>query len=126
MNQPPDPYRPPAPYQPPSPFQPPPVGSYGGPGGMGSPTPPATSEAIGALVCGLMAWTCFPLGFLALWMGSRARKTIRESNGQLGGDSMALAGMIIGGIFGGIGVLILLIYLGMIVFMVGFGALSHP
>src|SRR4051812_9323604 len=98
MNQPPDPYRPPPPYSTASPFQPPPVGSYGG-RAIGSPSPPATSEAIGALVCGLMAWGCFPLGFLALWLGSRARKIIRDSNGQLGGDSMALAGMIIGGIF---------------------------
>jgi hypothetical protein len=93
---------------------------------MSSQAPPATSEAIGALVCGLMAWSCFPLGFLALWMGSRARKTIRESNGQLGGDSMALAGMIFGGIFAGLGVLIVLVYVGMIIFMVGFGALGHP
>ena len=109
-----------------NPFQPPPVGSYGGPSGPVRSTPPATSEAIGALVCGLMAWTCFPLGFVALWLGARARKAIRESNGQLGGDSHALAGMIIGGIFGGLGVLIVLLYLGMLVFIVGFGAFGHP
>lgn len=123
--EPPDPLRPPNPYQAPSPFQPPPVGSYGGHGAP-SASPPATSEAIGALVCGLMAWGCFPLGFVALWLGSRARRTIRESNGQLGGDSLALAGMIIGGIFGGIGVLVVLLYVAMLVFMVGFGAFGTP
>jgi hypothetical protein len=125
VTQPPDPFRPPNPYQAPSPFQPPPVGSYGGQGAP-SASPPATSDAIGALVCGLMAWGCFPLGFVALWLGSRARRAIRESNGQLGGDSLALAGMIIGGIFGGIGVLVVLLYVAMLVFMVGFGAFGTP
>ena len=121
MNQPPD------PYQPPNPFQPPPVGSYSGPvGGSGSAAPPATSEAIGAFVCGLMAWGCCPLGLVALWLGARARKAIRESNGQLGGDSLALAGMIIGGIFATIGVLIALLYAFAGLATVIWGAFGHP
>ena len=107
-----------APLPPPlqqSPFEPPPVGSYGGAPGTYRYAPPTSSEAIGALVCGLLGWACLPLGFVGLWLGFRARKAIQESNGQLGGEGIALAGMILGGITGGLGVLIFLLYFGAIV-----------
>ncbi|MEP7051973.1 MAG: DUF4190 domain-containing protein [Pseudomonadota bacterium] len=102
-----------------NPFEPPPVASYGGPPGTFRYAPPTSSEAIGALVCGLLGWACLPLGFIALWLGFRARKAIQESNGQLGGEGLALAGMILGGICGGVGFVILLLYFGAIV--VAFG-----
>jgi len=102
-----------------SPFEPPPVGSYGGPPGVYRYAPPTSSEAIGALVCGLLGWACLPLGFVGLWLGFRARKAIQESNGQLGGEGLALAGMILGGITGGLGILIFLLYFGAMV--VAFG-----
>ena len=76
---------------------------------------PTSSEAIAALVCGLLGWSCFPLSFIAVWLGFRARKAIRDSNGQMGGDGIALAGMIIGGITAGIAFLIMLVYLGIAV-----------
>jgi len=60
-----------------------------------------------------------PLGFVALWLGFRARKAIQESQGQLAGEGIALAGMILGGISGAIGLLVLLLYFGAIV--VAFG-----
>ena len=102
-----------------NPFEPPPVGSYGGPSGTMRYAAPTSSDAIAALVCGLLGWSCFPLSFIALWLGFRARKAIRESNGQMTGDGIALAGMIIGGITVGIMFLILLIYLGVIAVAVG-------
>ncbi|HWZ89645.1 MAG TPA: DUF4190 domain-containing protein [Polyangiaceae bacterium] len=81
-----------------NPFEPPPVGSYGGPPGM-APTAPASSEAVAALVCGILAWSCFPLGIVAIWLGVRARRAARDSAGRVGGDNLALGGMIVGGIF---------------------------
>ena len=81
-----------------NPFEPPPVGSYGGPPGT-APTVPASSEAVAALVCGILAWTCFPLGVVAIWLGVRARRAARENPERFGGDNLALGGMIIGGLF---------------------------
>ena len=109
---------PPAP--PPNPFEPPPVGSYAA--GYPRYAPPTSSDAIGALVCGIMSWGCFPLGFLAIWLGARARRTIAESHGQTGGDQAALAGMILGGVFVGLHVLVFIAYLALFGFGIAFGA----
>jgi hypothetical protein len=116
---------PPDPGQRPNPFEPPPVGSYG----YGSPVgpyatkaAPASGEAVAALICGVMAWGCFPLGFLALWLGARARRAVRENPNYVGGDQLALAGMIVGGIFAALGSLLLLLYLAFFVFAIGLHA----
>jgi hypothetical protein len=81
-----------------NPFEPPPVGSYGGPAGAAL-SPPASSEAVASLVCGILAWSCLPLGIVAIWLGVRARRAARENPGRVGGDNLALGGMIIGGVF---------------------------
>jgi hypothetical protein len=88
--------------QPPhNPFEPPPAGSYGGPTGGGQIVPTA-SESIASLVCGLLTLSCFPLGIVAIWLGVRARRQIRENPDRLGGDTLALVGMIVGAIFLGL------------------------
>ncbi len=110
----------PSPAPRPNPFEPPPAGSYAGPSGLRPYAPPTSSEAIGAMVCGVMAWSCFPLGILAIWLGFRARRAVRESHGQLAGEQLALAGMIIGGIFGGLWLLFWLAYAAFAVFAIGF------
>ena len=115
MNQP-----PPGPGQP-NPFEPPPAGSYGMPVPTYSAAPPASSEAIAAIVCGVLAWSCFPLGFVALWLGARARRAARENPGRVGGEQLALAGMIIGGIFGVLWSLFWLAYAAFFAFAIGFG-----
>jgi len=97
------------------------VGSYGMPVANYSPAPSASSEAIAAIVCGILAWSCFPLGFLALWLGARARRAARENPERVGGDQLALAGMIIGGIFGFLGLLFVMAYVAFLVFAIGFG-----
>lgn len=110
---------PPDPRQAPNPFEPPPVGSYyGGPPARG-PVPPASTEAVAALVCAIMAWACFPLGFVALWLGLRARRAVRENPAQVGGDQLALLAVILGSIFGALGLMVLLLYAGLIMFAVG-------
>lgn len=103
-------------------FTPPPVGSYGG----AAVPPQASGEAVAALVCGIGGWFCFPLGFAAIWLGARARRAARENPGRVGGEQMALAGMIIGGVLAGLQLLFVIAYLIMIVFAVGFAATGSP
>jgi hypothetical protein len=54
--------------------------------------------AIAALVCGIVGLLVFNiiLGPLAFVFGLQARRKIRESNGYLKGDGMALTGIIMG------------------------------
>lgn len=106
MNQPP----------PHNPFEPPPVGSYGVAPGV-PPTVPASSEAVAALVCGVLAWSCFPLGIVAVWLGVRARRAARENPERVGGDNLALGGMVLGGVFLGLW----LLYFGSILVMIAIG-----
>ncbi len=112
----------PGPPAPPPQFTPPPVGSYGQPGAP----PQASGEAVAALVCGIGGWFCFPLGFVAIWLGARARRAARENPGRVGGEQMALAGMIIGGVIGVLQLLFVLLYAAMIVFAFGFAATGGP
>lgn len=78
-------------------------------------TPPAppvvyaqnSSKAVVSLVFGILGITPIPLigGIVALVTGYPARKEIRESGGRLTGDGLALAGIILGWISIGIGLL---------------------
>jgi Domain of unknown function (DUF4190) len=66
-----------------------------------SPQPMATAKgAVAALVWGILSLVCCGAigGAIAIYQGSQARFRIRMSNGRLGGNGMALAGMILGGI----------------------------
>lgn len=60
--------------------------------------PPNESKAVVALVLGILGLTtCAGLTSPFAWvMGANSRKRIKESGGQLGGDGLALAGMICG------------------------------
>jgi len=107
---------PPDPGPRPNPFEPPPVGSYGMPVPNHPAAPPASSEAIGAIACGVMAWTCFPLGFVAIWLGVRARRAARENPQRVGGAQLALVGMILGGIFSLVWIVIWAFYVVIFVF----------
>lgn len=63
--------------------------------------------AIVSLVSGLLGWTFVPIlgAIAAVVCGHLAKKEIRESNGMLSGDGMALAGLILG--YVQIGILVL-------------------
>ena len=54
--------------------------------------------AIISLVSGIAAWVLLPVvgAIAAVICGHLAKKEIRESNNQLSGDGMALAGLILG------------------------------
>lgn len=56
-----------------------------------------SSLATASLVCGLVGWYFIFVGSLAAVItGHLAQKEIRESQGRLGGNGMALAGLIMG------------------------------
>jgi len=54
--------------------------------------------SIVSLVSGLVGWTFIPVvgAIAAIITGHLAKKEIRDSGGALGGDGMALAGLILG------------------------------
>jgi hypothetical protein len=62
------------------------------------PVVPNSSMAIVSLVMGILGWTILPtLGsIVAIITGHMAKNEIRKSNGTLGGDGMATAGLILG------------------------------
>lgn len=63
-----------------------------------APAKPTSSTAIVSLVSGLLSWLLLPwLGALvAIISGHMARGEIRRSNGQMEGDGMAVAGLVLG------------------------------
>lgn len=67
--------------------------------------------AIASLVCGIAAWIIFPVvsAIAAVITGHLAKKEIRASNGTMGGDGMALAGLLMGYIQLGLFVLAIII-----------------
>ena len=67
--------------------------------------------AVASLVSGILGWTFLPLlgSLVAILTGHLARGEIRRANGQLDGDGLAVAGLVLGWIAIGIGVLTLLL-----------------
>lgn len=67
-----------------------------------SPPPPVyrhdSGLAITSLVAGILGWTVVPTigAIVAIITGHLAKSEIRKSNGSLGGDGMAQAGLILG------------------------------
>jgi hypothetical protein len=88
-------------------FVPPPAGSYGQPAPR---SPPNSSEAIAAIVLAASAWMCFPLGFVAVWLGWRARILAAETPETVGGGQLGLVAMIVGGALAGLQTLLWLGY----------------
>ncbi len=80
--------------------------------------------AIASLVCGIAAWIIFPVvaAIAAVVTGHLAKKEIRESGNTLGGDGMALAGLLMGYIQLGLFVLAMIIAILAILFFIPTGA----
>lgn len=86
-------------------FAPPP--GVPGAGGWGQmppqrpPSPPTNNDAIISLVLAVvtMSSSCFPLGFVAFYFGSRAKKKAREDNDTGSNATLATVGQIMGMIF---------------------------
>jgi hypothetical protein len=60
--------------------------------------PPNSTAAIVSLVFGILSWVMLPMigPIVAVVAGHMARGEIRRSNGQIGGDGMAIAGLVLG------------------------------
>jgi len=63
-----------------------------------NPAPSNSGLAIASLVTGILSWVLIPIigAIIAIITGHLAKREIRESNGQLSGDGMATAGLILG------------------------------
>ena len=98
---------------------PPPYVPYGQPVQPGPP-PPTSGKATTSLVLGLVSlFLCgFFTGIPAIVVGISARREIRRSEGRLGGDGLALGGIITGVL----GTLWMLIAAGILVSLFVFGA----
>nr|PZN34716.1 MAG: hypothetical protein DIU80_02420 [Chloroflexota bacterium] len=75
-----------------------PAQPYAPPAYYAPPQPPTSNTAIVSLVFGILTWTVLPLisAVIAVIAGHMARNEIRRSEGKLGGDGLAIAGMIMG------------------------------
>jgi hypothetical protein len=119
-------------------YPPPPPPGYGAPppppppgyGPLGFPAyRPTDGSATAALVVGIasivLLCACQPAavvaGVVALVVGLGARRRILASGGALGGDGLALSGVIIGAIGGGLGLLFTILLVAYIV-LVSIGA----
>ena len=60
--------------------------------------PPNSTMAIISLVAGILGWTFLPgiASIAAVITGNMAKKEIQESNGTLGGEGLATAGVVLG------------------------------
>lgn len=65
---------------------------------MNAPARPTSTAAILSLVFGLLAWLMVPLlgSIAAIVCGHLARGEIRRADGQIEGDGMAIAGLVLG------------------------------
>jgi hypothetical protein len=60
--------------------------------------PPTSSLSITSVIMGILGWTLVPIvgGIIAVITGHMAKKEIRHSDGLLGGDGIATAGLVLG------------------------------
>ena len=80
--------------------------------------------AIASMVCGIAAWTILPIllpAIAAVVTGHLAKKEIRESGNTLGGDGMALAGLLMGYIQLGLFALAILVVILALLFFIPAG-----
>ena len=83
--------------------------------------------AITSLVSGILGWTLFAFlgAIVAVITGHMARSEIRKSNGELDGDGLAVAGLVLGWLSLAlvvVGVFILFAFLGGIAWLVSLNA----
>ena len=81
--------------------------SYSTPPGGDSYSLPNSNMAVVSLIAGILGVSLFPLlgSVIAIITGMMARREIRESGGALGGDGLATAGLVLGWIGVGLGVI---------------------
>jgi hypothetical protein len=87
------------------------------------PPVPTSTLAIISLVFGILGWSFFPtLGaIVAIITGHLAKNEIRKSNGALGGEGLAKAGLILGYLH--IAIVLLVICAVILIWVLGFGSI---
>jgi hypothetical protein len=75
---------------------------------------PTSGMATASLIMGILGWTLLPLlgSLIAIVTGHMAKSEIRNSMGQIGGDGLATAGLVLGYLSLGMFVCGCLIWLG--------------
>jgi uncharacterized Tic20 family protein len=64
--------------------------------GPSAPSPPLAESATPALVVGIFSFFVPIIGPVSIWLGLRAQKEIRDSQGRLSGEGRATAGLVLG------------------------------
>lgn len=91
-----------------------------------SEAPPTSGLAVASLIMGIVGWFVLPLvgGVLAVVFGHMAKREIAQSEGRLGGDGLATAGLVLGYLGVGLWLLGLLAFILVGVGFCGCGACS--
>ncbi len=82
------------------------------------PAPPTSTLAIVSLVSGIVSWFLIPViaAIAAVITGHMAKSEIRKSNGMLGGNGLATAGMVLGYVQLGLGLCLCIVVAAMLAF----------
>lgn len=86
-----------------------------------------SSLAVASLVSGILGWTLLPFvgALVAIITGHMARSEIRAANGQLDGDGLAVAGLVLGWVAMAlilVAIVIVFVFLGGIAWLVALNA----
>lgn len=81
-----------------------PPAPYGGPAYGAPAAPKANGMAVAALVLGITGFLCCIPAILALVFGYISKGQIDKSNGTQGGRGMAVAGIVLGWVWVGLGI----------------------
>jgi len=95
-----------------------------------SPLPPAQTTstlAIISLISGIVSWFLIPFiaAIAAVITGHMAKNEIKKSNGMLGGNGMATAGMVLGYIQLGLGLCVCIVVVAMLAFGISIPFISN-
>jgi hypothetical protein len=91
---------------------------------MNAPASHSSPSAVASLVFGVLAWTVLPVigAIVAIACGHIARAEIRRAPpGSLDGDGMAVAGLVLGWLQVGFGLLVLTFLFGLVGLLAAFG-----
>ena len=92
----------------------------------GEAPPPTSTLSLASLMMGILGWLLLPVvgGLIAIVTGHLAKKEIRQSDGLLGGNGLATAGLVLGYsnvVLGLCGCLVLLLFPALLAGLWSFG-----
>jgi Domain of unknown function (DUF4190) len=89
--------------------------------------PPTSTLAIISLISGIVSWFLIPVigAVAAVITGHMAKNEIRKSNGMLGGNGMATAGLVLGYVQLGLGLCLCLVVAAMLAFGISIPFISN-